>query len=137
LSFLRDKSIGQPGAFVGNFPFLALFCSCMKWFYLTVAIVCEVIATSALKSSNAFTRLVPSLIVIAGYVTAFYFLSLALKFIPIGVAYAIWCGIGIVLISFVGIIFFRQALDMPAVVGITLIGAGVMVLCLLSKCTGH
>ena|SRR5579863_2021708 len=109
----------------------------MKWVYLAIAIVCEVIGTSALKSSEAFSRLVPSLIVLVGYVTAFYFLSLALKSIPVGVAYAIWCGIGIVLISLVGIIFYRQSLDVPAVVGIALIGAGVMVLCLLSKCTSH
>jgi small multidrug resistance pump len=99
---------------------------------LAVAIVCEVIATAALKSSNGFTRLGPSLLVIAGYALAFYALSIALRVIPVGVAYAIWSGVGIVGIALIGWIVFRQALDVPALIGIGLILAGVLVLNLFS-----
>ncbi|WP_439576453.1 DMT family transporter [Elioraea sp.] len=99
---------------------------------LAVAIVCEVIATAALKSSDGFTRLWPSLLVIAGYALAFYALSLALRTIPVGVAYAIWSGVGIVGIALIGWLVFRQALDAPALIGIGLILAGVLVLNLFS-----
>lgn len=105
----------------------------MQWFFLGVAIIAEVTATSALKAAEGFTRLGPSLIVIAGYAVAFYFLSLTLRSIPVGIVYAIWSGTGIALITLVGWIFFHQALDIPALMGIGLIVAGVIVLQAFSK----
>lgn len=108
-----------------------------QWIYLAVAIVSEVIATSALKPSEGFSRLWPSLIVVAGYANAFYFLSLTLKTIPIGVVYAIWSGAGIALITLVGWLYFRQSLDVPAIIGLLLIVAGVVVLQLFSKTISH
>lgn len=104
---------------------------------LAVAILCEVIATAALKSSEGFTRLWPSLLVVAGYALAFYALSLALRTIPVGVAYAIWSGAGIVLITLVGWIAFRQSLDAPALFGIGLILAGVVVINTMSRSVAH
>lgn len=109
----------------------------MQWFFLGVAIVAEVIATSALKAAEGFTRLGPSLIVVIGYAIAFYFLSLTLRSIPVGVVYAVWSGTGIALITLVGWIFFRQALDIPALIGIGLIVAGVIVLQAFSKSLVH
>ena len=109
----------------------------MKWVYLFIAIVSEVIGTSALKSSHGFTRLMPSLVVVAGYATAFYFLSLTLNYIPVGIAYAIWSGVGILLLSLAGYVFYHQTLDFPAVLGILLIVAGVVLLCLCSKSAAH
>jgi small multidrug resistance pump len=109
----------------------------MNWLYLLIAVVSEVIGTSALKSSQGFTRLVPSVIVVAGYASAFYFLSLTLKAIPVGIAYAIWSGVGIVLVSIAGLVLYRQTLDLAAILGISLIVAGVAVLCLLSKSAVH
>jgi len=85
----------------------------VSYLYLSIAIVAEVIGTSALKASEGFTRLGPSLITILGYAAAFYFLSLTLKTIPVGIAYAIWSGVGIVLISLIGYALFRQTLDLP------------------------
>jgi small multidrug resistance pump len=109
----------------------------MNWLYLSIAIVCEVIATSALKASEGFTRLVPSILVVVGYGTALYLLSLTLRTIPVGVAYAVWSGVGVVLITLVGWLVFKQALDAPALIGIGLIGAGVVVLNVFSKSTAH
>ena len=100
----------------------------MNWLYLGIAIVAEVIATSALKSAEGFTRLAPSLVVLVGYITAFYFLSLTLKTIPVGLAYAIWSGVGIVLIALIGWLVLGQPLDIPALIGIGLIIAGVIVI---------
>ena len=97
----------------------------------------EVIATSALKQSDSFTKLGPSLIVVLGYGAAFYLLSLTFRTMPVGVVYAIWSGVGIVLISLVGWIAFRQQLDAAAVVGIALIVAGVAVINILSKSAAH
>lgn len=105
----------------------------MSWIYLSIAIGAEIIATSALKSAAGFTRLVPSLITVAGYSIAFYCLSLSLRTIPVGIAYAVWSGVGIVAISLIGILFFKQHLDMPALLGIGLIIAGVLVLNVFSK----
>ncbi|MDA1371452.1 MAG: multidrug efflux SMR transporter [Proteobacteria bacterium] len=99
-----------------------------NWMFLFVAIISEVIATSALKSSEGFTVLVPLIIVAVGYSAAFYFLSLTLRAIPIGMAYAIWSGVGIALITLIGWIVFNQKLDMPAMAGILLIVAGVVVM---------
>jgi len=109
----------------------------MNWVYLTIAILCEVIATSALKASEGFARLTPSILVVAGYAAAFYCLSLTLRTIPVGVAYAIWSGAGIALISIIGALFFKQSLDAPAVFGMALIIAGVVVIQAFSKTTGH
>lgn len=109
----------------------------MPWLYLTIAVLSEIIATTALKTAENFTRLWPSVFVILGYGTAFYFLSLTLRTIPLGVAYAIWSGVGIVLVSIFGWFFFRQALDLPAILGIGLIVAGVLVLNLFSKSVPH
>lgn len=105
----------------------------MHWFYLGIAIFSEVVATSALKAAEGFTRPWPSVIVIVGYALAFYFLSLALRAIPLGVAYAIWSGVGVALVSIVGWFVYRQALDIGAIIGIGLIVAGVLVLNLFSK----
>ena len=107
------------------------------YLYLAVAIAAEVIATSALKASDGFTRPGPSLVVAAGYAIAFYFLSLVLKTVPVGVAYAIWSGAGIVLIALIGWAVLKQPLDLPALVGIGLIVAGVAVIQLFSKASAH
>lgn len=109
----------------------------MQWFLLAIAIVSEVIATSALKASEGFTKLGPTLIVVAGYGVAFYFLSLTLKVVPVGIAYAIWSGAGVALIAVIGWVFFGQALDLPAVLGLSLIVAGVVVLNVFSKAVAH
>jgi len=100
----------------------------MPYLYLAIAIVAEVIGTSALKAAEGFTRPLPSLIVIAGYAVAFYFLSLSLKTIPVGIAYAIWSGVGVALITLIGWIVFKQRLDAPALAGLALIVAGVVVI---------
>lgn len=105
--------------------------------YLAVAIAFEVIATSALKESAGFTRLVPSLIAACGYAIAFYLLSLALRSMPVGIVYAVWAGAGIVLITAVGWLVFKQSLDLPAMIGIALIVAGVLIINLLSKTVSH
>ena len=103
---------------------------------LIIAILSEVAATSALKACDGFKNLGPSIVVVIGYGSAFYFLSLALKTIPMGVAYAIWSGIGIVLISLVGWLAYDQKLDLAALAGMGLIIAGVFVLNVLSGTTG-
>jgi small multidrug resistance pump len=109
----------------------------MPQLYLFAAIVAEVVGTSALKAADGFSRLGPSLAVVVGYGIAFYGLSLALRTIPVGVAYAIWSGAGIVLISLVGYVVYRQSLDLAALIGIALILAGVLVLNLFSKSVAH
>jgi small multidrug resistance pump len=100
----------------------------MPYLYLSLAIVSEVIATSALKASDEFTRLVPSLVVALGYASAFFFLTLTLRTIPIGVAYALWSGCGMVLICAMSWILFKQSLDAPAILGIGLIAVGAVVI---------
>ena len=109
----------------------------MGYWYLAIAIIAEVLATSALKESEGFSRLVPSLIVLAGYGVSFYFLSLVLQTIPIGVAYALWAGLGIGLITIVGVVMFGQKMDLPAVIGIALIISGVFVLRVFSSYASH
>lgn len=104
---------------------------------LGAAIVCEVVATSALKASDGFTRLGPSIATAIGYLVSFYLLSLALKTIPVGEAYAVWSGLGIVLIAAIGWLVFGQRLDAPALLGMALIIAGVAVMNLFSKTTAH
>ncbi|HZG31960.1 MAG TPA: SMR family transporter [Sphingopyxis sp.] len=109
----------------------------MAYVYLAIAIVAEVVATSSLKWSEGFTRLGPSLVTVVGYAIAFYFLSLTLRTVPTGIAYAIWSGVGVVLIVAVAWIFQGQRLDAPALAGIALIVAGVMVMNLFSKAAVH
>ncbi len=107
------------------------------WMLLAIAIVSEVIGTSALKASEGFSRPWPSVVVVLGYAVAFYCLSLVLKSIPVGVAYAIWSGLGIVLITLVAWVVYDQTVDLAALLGMALIIAGVLVLNLFSKTTGH
>lgn len=108
----------------------------MQWIFLGTAILMEVIATSTLKASANFTRLVPSIIVICGYALSFYLFSFALKSIPLGIAYAIWAGLGIVLVSLTGLVIYKQHLDFPAILGIAFIITGVVVIRLFSNTTG-
>ncbi|MES1988831.1 MAG: SMR family transporter [Pseudomonadota bacterium] len=107
------------------------------WLALAIAIIAEVIGTTALKASNEFTRLIPSLIVVVGYGTAFYFMSISMRVLPVGIMYAIWSGMGIVLISVLGWLVFRQTLDTPAVIGLAFIIAGVIIINVFSKTVGH
>ena len=109
----------------------------MNYVYLAMAIAFEVIATSALQASNGFTRPWPTIVTVVGYGIAFYCLSLTLRTIPVGIAYAIWSGVGIVLITAVGWVLYRQSLDMPALIGIALIIAGVLVINLFSRTVSH
>jgi small multidrug resistance pump len=109
----------------------------MSWLHLGIAILAEVIGTTALKASDGFSKLVPSLIVALAYGASFYFLSLTLKVIPVGIAYAIWSGVGIVLIALAGWWFFGQTIDKAGIVGILLIGAGVFVLNTFSQTGAH
>ncbi|MDP3938015.1 MAG: SMR family transporter [Deltaproteobacteria bacterium] len=109
----------------------------MAWLYLGIAIVAEVVATSALKAAEGFSRLGPSVIVVAGYGLAFFFLSLTLRSIPVGVAYAVWSGVGIFLISVIAWMLYGQALDAPAILGLALIVAGVVVLNVFSRSVVH
>jgi small multidrug resistance pump len=104
---------------------------------LANAIVAEVIATSSLKATDGFSRLLPSLIVACGYGVAFYFLSLTLRVMSVGIAYAIWCGAGIVLVALISWIVLGQRLDAPAIGGMALIIAGVVVINLFSKSVSH
>jgi len=104
-----------------------------SWLFLYAAIVAEVIGTSALKASEGFTRLWPSLVVVVGYGVSFYMLALTLRAIPMGIAYAVWSGVGILLISVVAWLLFGQKLDVPAILGIALIVSGVIVLHLFSE----
>ncbi|MCG8270529.1 SMR family transporter [Aquamicrobium sp. NLF2-7] len=109
----------------------------LTYLYLFVAIIFEVIATTALKQTDGFTRLLPSLMTILGYALAFYFLALTLRTMPVGIVYAIWSGAGIILITAIGWLLFRQSLDLPALVGMGLIMTGVLVINLFSKSVVH
>ena len=109
----------------------------MPYIYLFISIVSEVLATSFLKASEGFSKPFPSAMVVLGYATAFYFLSLTLRALPVGVAYAIWSGVGIVLVSLVGYFYYGQKLDAAAIVGMTLIGAGVILINFFSRSVGH
>jgi small multidrug resistance pump len=109
----------------------------MVYIYLAIAIIAEVAATSALKASNEFTKLIPSLIVIVGYGAAFYFLTLVLRTIPVAITYAVWSGAGIVLVAVVGAILYKQIPDIPAVIGMGLIVAGIAIINVFSKTIGH
>jgi small multidrug resistance pump len=109
----------------------------MHYVYLGIAIVAEVIATSSLKAAEEFTRPIPSIVVVIGYAIAFYCLSLSLRVIPVGIAYAIWSALGVVLVCIAGSMFYGQMLDTPALVGIGLIVAGVVVINLMSSSVTH
>lgn len=109
----------------------------MPWLYLSIAIVAEVVGTSALKLSDGFTNLWPSLATAVSYAVAFYFLALTLKVFPVGIAYAIWSGAGIFVITLIGTFAFAQKLDLAAIVGLGLILAGVVVINTLSDTVAH
>lgn len=109
----------------------------MAYFYLALAIIVEVIATSTLKATEEFTKLIPSTIVLIGYGISFYLMSLVLRAIPIGVTYAVWSGVGIVLIAIAGALFYKEIPDTPAIIGMGLITAGVIVIHLFSKTVTH
>ncbi|BDQ35144.1 QacE family quaternary ammonium compound efflux SMR transporter [Pseudodesulfovibrio portus] len=109
----------------------------MGYLYLSMAILAEVIGTTALQASQGFTRVGPSVVVVVGYGLAFYLLSHVLRYIPMGVTYAIWAGAGIVLIGVAGAVIYKQIPDLPAVIGMGLIVAGVAVINLFSKTVSH
>ncbi|UIR57999.1 multidrug efflux SMR transporter [Sphingobacterium sp. SRCM116780] len=109
----------------------------MKYLFLGLAIAFELLGSSFLKVSNGFSKLIPSVVTIISFIICFYFLSLALRFIPLSVAYAIWGGLGIVLTTAISVIIFKQSLDLPAVIGITLIVLGVIIMNVFSKAATH
>ncbi|MFP7655198.1 DMT family transporter [Chryseobacterium proteolyticum] len=108
-----------------------------SYLFLILAIVFEIIATTFLKKSEEFSKLIPSIVTIAGYSAAFYFLSLTLRHVPIGITYAIWSGVGIICITIIGMVVFKQVPDLPAIIGIALIVIGVIVINLFSKMGTH
>jgi len=109
----------------------------MGYLYLALAIIAEVVGTTALQASDSFTKIGPSIVVVIGYGLAFYLLSLVLRFLPVGIAYAIWAGLGIVLIGIAGAVVFKQIPDIPAMIGMGLIVAGVAVINLFSNTATH
>jgi len=109
----------------------------MSYLYLVIAIISEVLATSALRASEEFSRLGPTLVVILGYGVSFFFLTLTLRTIPVGIAYALWSGIGIVLICGIAWVLFKQSLDAPAILGIGLIAMGIIIINAFSGSVGH
>jgi small multidrug resistance pump len=109
------------------------YTSSMAWIYLLIAVAFEVVATTALKLTDGFTRLWPSLVSIGGYGFAFYFLSLTLRTMPVGIVYALWCGLGIFFITGIAWVFYRQVLDLPAMLGLGLIILGIAVISLFSR----
>lgn len=108
-----------------------------SYLYLAIAIVAEVVATLSLKAVDGFSKPLPLLLVVTGYLIAFWMLALTIRTIPIGIAYAIWAGLGIVLVSGIAALLYQQRLDMPALLGITLIVGGVMIIQLFSQSSGH
>ena len=109
----------------------------MKYLFLALAIILEVVGTSFMQASNGFSKIIPTIITILSYIACFFFLSQALKSIPLGIAYAIWGGLGIVLTAIISVVVFKQSLDWPAIIGIVLIVAGVIVMNLFSKAATH
>jgi small multidrug resistance pump len=109
----------------------------MHYLWLAIAIVGEVIATSALKASDQFRRPAPTVLVITGYLCAFYFMSMTLKSIPVGVVYAIWSGLGVVLVAIAAALLYREVPDRPAILGMALIIVGVVVINVFSKTVSH
>lgn len=109
----------------------------MGYWYLAIAICAEVVGTLALKASNEFTQTLPSTICVLGYVVAFYFFSMVLKTIPVGIAYAIWAGMGIVLVASISAVVYRQIPDVAAIIGMVFIVSGVVIINLFSKTVSH
>ncbi len=109
----------------------------IHYIYLFFAILTETIGTTALQASNQFTRFWPSVIVVVGYALSFYLLALTLKFMPVGIVYAIWSGLGIVMIAAIGFVVFGQRLDMPAIFGLSLILVGILIIHLFSNAATH
>ncbi len=109
----------------------------MTYFYLAIAIVTEVIGTSALKATEEFTKFWPSLVVVVSYAFSFYFMALVVKHLPIGITYAIWSGLGIVLVAVIGALWYKQMPDIAAIIGMALIVIGVVVIFIFSKTVGH
>lgn len=109
----------------------------MHWIYLALAILCEVVGTTALKAAAGFTRPLPVMVVVVGYIAAFFFLGLSLKILPVGIAYAIWAAVGMVLIALVGWLVFGERLDMWAAAGIVLIVIGVVLVSGVSRSVDH
>ena len=109
----------------------------MPYLYLAIAVAFETIGTSAMQASQQFTRLWPSMLVVVGYAISFYFMALTLRFMPVGIVYALWSGLGIILIALIGYAVFGQKLDLPAIAGLGLIIAGIVVIQLFSNATAH
>ena len=109
----------------------------MPYLYLAIAVAFETIGTSAMQASQQFTRLWPSVLVVVGYAISFYFMALTLRFMPVGIVYALWSGFGIILIALIGYAVFGQKLDLPAIAGLGLIIAGIVVIQLFSNATAH
>jgi small multidrug resistance pump len=109
----------------------------MKYLFLAIAIISEVIATNAMNASQQFTKLIPSLLTILGYASSFYFLSLTLRTMPLGTAYAVWSGVGIILTALVAMVLFKQVPNAPAIFGMVLIIAGVLIMNIFSKTSVH
>lgn len=109
----------------------------MKYLFLALSIILEVTGSSFMKASNGFTKIIPTSITIIAYIVCFFFLSQALKHIPLGIAYAIWGGLGIVLTAIISVVVFKQSLDLPAIIGIILIVSGVFVMNFFSKTATH
>ncbi len=109
----------------------------MPYLYLAIAVAFETIGTSAMQASHQFTRLWPSVLVVVGYAISFYFMALTLRYMPVGIVYALWSGLGIILIALIGYSIFGQKLDLPAIAGLGLIIAGIVVIQLFSNATAH
>ena len=109
----------------------------IAYLYLVLAVIFETVGTSALQASEQFTKFWPSVLIVVGYSVAFYFLGLTLKFIPVGIAYALWSGLGIVFISAIGLVVFGQKLDFAAILGMAMILAGIGIIHLFSGSSGH
>ena len=109
----------------------------MPYLYLAIAVAFETIGTSAMQASQQFTRLWPSVLVVVGYAISFYFMALTLRFMLVGIVYALWSGLGIILIALIGYAVFGQKLDLPAIAGLGLIIAGIVVIQLFSNATAH
>ena len=109
----------------------------MPYLYLAIAVAFETIGTSAMQASQQFTRLWPSVLVVVGYAISFYYMALTLRFMPVGIVYALWSGLGIILIALIGYAVFGQKLDLPAIAGLGLIIAGIVVIQLFSNATAH
>lgn len=109
----------------------------VHYIYLIIAVAAETIGTTALQASQQFSRLGPSLIVLVAYGFSFYMMGLTLKFMPVGIVYAIWSGLGILLIAVIAYLVFGQRLDLPAVIGMGMIMTGIIIIHLFSKTSGH